>query len=90
MTKNTTMSKGKTMIKKETKLVITFFTTTEAMHMEQTCKVNCADGRLIPVPRAITAGCGLAWCASPDSRDALLQMMKEHQIRYQAIYDCEV
>lgn len=78
------------MLKKEQKLVITFFTTTEAMHMEQTCKANSADGRLIPVPRAITAGCGLAWCARPGSKDDLLQLMEEHQIRYQAMHDCEV
>lgn len=78
------------MLKKEMKLVITFHTTTEAMHMEQTCKANNADGRIIPVPRAITAGCGLAWCARPESKDDLLKLMEENQIRYQAIHDCEV
>ena len=51
------------MIKKEMKLVITFHTTTDAMAMEQACKAAGADGRIIPVPRAISAGCGLAWCA---------------------------
>lgn len=39
------------MIKKEEKVVITFYTTTEAMAMEQVCKKENADGRLIPVPR---------------------------------------
>ena len=78
------------MLKKEPKVVITFHTTTEAMHMEQVCKAHHADGRLIPVPRSITAGCGLAWCANPGSRAALLQLMEEQQIRYQAVHDCEV
>ena len=36
-------------------VVLTFSTTTAAMSMEK------RSGRLIPVPREITAGCGLAW-----------------------------
>lgn len=78
------------MIKKELKLVITFHTTTEAMTMEQVCKAEQADGRLIPVPRSITAGCGLAWCAAPDSRSSLERVMEKNGVRYQAIHECLV
>ena len=78
------------MIKKEMKLVITFHTTTEAMTMEQVCKESGADGRIIPVPRSITAGCGLAWCAAPDSEAALVALMEEKGVRYQAIHSCLV
>ena len=59
------------MIKKTEKLVITFYTTTDAMAMERLCKETGADGRLIPVPRAISAGCGLAWCADPSGHPLL-------------------
>ena len=55
------------MIKKELKLIITFHTTTEAMAMEKACKESGAEGRIIPVPRSISAGCGLAWCAKLES-----------------------
>ena len=41
--------------------VLTFRTTAEAMAMEQKCGEQHIPGRLIPVPREITAGCGLAW-----------------------------
>ena len=78
------------MIKKEMKLVITFHTTTEAMTMEQVCKAAGADGRIIPVPRSITAGCGLAWCASPDSEAALVALMNDKGVRYQVIHNCLV
>lgn len=78
------------MIKKEMKLVITFHTTTEAMTMEQVCKAAGADGRIIPVPRSITAGCGLAWCASTDSEAALVALMNDKGVRYQAIHNCLV
>ncbi len=46
------------MRKKELKLVITFHTTADAMAMEKECKKVGAQGRMIPVPRSISAGCG--------------------------------
>ena len=78
------------MIKKEMTLVITFHTTTEAMAMEQACKETGADGRLIPVPRAISAGCGLAWCAKLESETALRKLMEEKGIVPQEIQECLV
>ena len=78
------------MIKKEKKLVITFHTTTEAMAMEKACKEAGADGRLIPVPRAISAGCGLAWCARLESEEALRNLMAEKGIVPQAVQECLV
>ena len=45
---------------KKLQLVVTFHTTADAMAMEQACKKMQAEGRLIPVPKAISAGCGLA------------------------------
>ena len=45
------------MRKKELKLVVTFHTTADAMAMEKACKAEEVPGRLIPVPRVISAGC---------------------------------
>ena len=78
------------MIKKELKLVITFHTTTEAMAMEKACKESVADGRIIPVPRSISAGCGLAWCAKPESIDSLKDLMEKQGIIPQEIQECLV
>lgn len=78
------------MIRKEQKLVITFHTTTDAMAMEQACKKAGANGRIIPVPRAITAGCGLAWSADLGEEENLQKLMEEHRIRYQAMQECQV
>ena len=78
------------MIKKEMKLIITFHTTTEAMAMEKVCKEARTDGRLIPVPRAISAGCGLAWCAKMESEEALRKLMEEKGITPQAVQGCLV
>ena len=78
------------MIRKTTRLVITFYTTTDAMAMENACKAQQADGRLIPVPRSISAGCGLAWCAAPESRVALESLMRMNQITCQDMHACLV
>lgn len=78
------------MIKKTEKLVITFYTTTEAMAMERICKETGAEGRLIPVPRVISAGCGLAWCADVSSEAVLTALMRENGITHQGIHRCLV
>ena len=41
--------------------VLTFHTTDAAMEMEAFCKQNGIAGRLMPVPRRLSAGCGIAW-----------------------------
>ena len=76
------------MIQKERKLVITFHTTTQAMAMERCCKQEGAPGRLIPVPRAITAGCGLAWCTDPEDEQFMTPLMEENSIEPEGIYRC--
>ena len=43
------------------KLVVTFHTTADAMAMEKACKEHGVPGRIIPVPRAISAGCGTTY-----------------------------
>lgn len=53
-------------------LIITFHTTTAAMAMEAMCAANKLTGRLIPVPREITAGCGMSWRAPVECRGELL------------------
>jgi len=59
------------MREKTLKLIVTFHTTTAAMAMETACAGAGLPGRLIPVPREITAGCGMAWKAEPGDRTAL-------------------
>lgn len=78
------------MIPRSKKLVITFYTTTDAMAMESICKARHADGRMIPVPGSISAGCGLAWCAEIQSRAALEALMQESGIAFQQMHECLV
>ena len=68
------------MRKKEERLLFTFHSTVHAMKMEKICKEENHPGRLIPVPREITAGCGLAWSAPPEAGEELRQALKSHHL----------
>ena len=76
------------MRKKELKLVVTFHTTADAMAMEKACKEHNAPGRLIPVPRTISAGCGLSWCANLSDREAIKAVMREVGIEEEEMHEC--
>lgn len=84
------MLEEKIMRKKELKLVVTFHTTADAMAMEKACQEQRVSGRLIPVPRAISAGCGLAWCAPLEQRELLLEVMQGKGIEQEALHECMV
>ena len=46
-------------------IVLSFRTTVEAMAWEKHCEAEHIPGRLIPLPRELSAGCGLAWRMLP-------------------------
>ena len=75
--------------KKDT-LVVTFHTTTQAMAAEKFCKQNGLPGRIIPVPREITAGCGLSWKADPADKDALEAALTQHDMKWQEMHIIEI
>ena len=78
------------MRKKELKLVVTFHTTADAMAMEKACKERNAPGRIIPVPRAISAGCGLSWCADLSDKEQIAEVMQTVGIQEEAMHECLV
>lgn len=64
-------------------VVITFHTTAEAMAMEQYCMEYGIKGRLIPVPREISAGCGISWRMTAEDYAAAAEW--EPDIEYERI-----
>ena len=48
--------------------------------MEKACKAEEVPGRLIPVPRVISAGCGLAWAAPLEAVEQIKHVMQEKGI----------
>ena len=57
-------------------LVITFHTTAAAIAMEKICRAKGLPGRLIPVPRELTADCCISWGAEFQDRAALAALSK--------------
>ena len=63
-----------------TLLVITFNSTREAMKMRSVAEKAALPGRMIPTPQRISAGCGMAWLAPMEAREAVLRALEEHGI----------
>lgn len=72
-------------VKREQKAVITFSTTTYALEAERLCKTKLLPGRLIPVPAVISAGCGMAWCTSPEQIDDIRMLLQQGNVPYEGI-----
>lgn len=72
---------------KELKLVIAFHTTTAAMSFETYCKQNGFAGRLIPIPREITAGCGFSWCTVTSQRPVLEEIIQREHFSIDGMYE---
>ena len=74
------------MREKQERFVVTFATTTGAMAMERACRAAGLPGRLIPVPRSITAGCGMRWSAPPDARQELEALVIREKLDVDGLY----
>lgn len=69
--------------KKEPKIIVTFHTTADAIATERVCKRENMPGRMIPVPRELSAGCGLAFCAPADERDQLEALLRQTHLEWE-------
>ena len=68
-------------------LVISFETNTAAMAAEALCKQEGIGGRIIPLPKEISAGCGLSWRAEVTERPKLEALLRREQITPGGIYE---
>ena len=73
------------MRQKKAALVVTFSATTDAMAMERYCQEQGFPGRLIPIPREIHAGCGLAWKTEPSEKEHFMGALEAAGIRWEAM-----
>lgn len=71
------------MREKELRLIVTFHTTAEAIAMESACKADSVPGRLIPVPRQISSGCGLSWSMPVEWKEEIEKFMSGHGLHYE-------
>ena len=65
--------------------IFTFHTTAAAMEMEAFCREQGIRGRLVPVPRELSAGCGIAWRMEPAEYERFQGVIAESQIEIEYI-----
>lgn len=65
--------------------VVTFHTTTAALAMQAAAKRCGLHGRLAPIPRQLSAGCGFAWREPASSEDALRRVIAQEDIEVEAL-----
>ena len=76
------------MLQKKTWLLVTFYTTAGVMAMERAYKAASLPGRIVPVPRSITADCGLAWRCEPTLRAPVEALADPEEVM--GIYELEI
>ena len=74
------------MIEKKLRQIITFNSTTDAIAFEKFCKEKEIEGRLIPVPRNISASCGLCWSAPAEYEESINIGIAEAGLRTAGVY----
>ena len=74
---------------KRKQLIVAFETTTAAMAFEQAATAQGIEGRLIPLPSEISAGCGLAWRTEPEKKTALVSWASRHGLHWEAMHELE-
>lgn len=74
------------MFKKTMKIIISFHSISEVLKFEKECKKFKIKGRVIPIPREISAGCGMAWCSEIEMEDKINELIKDSKIELDKIY----
>ena len=75
------------MREKQKCIVVTFYTTAEAMATEKLCKEQNIDGKLISAPRALSSDCGIAWRSALESAESLKCALDEAEIEYSGFHE---
>ena len=78
------------MLQKKPCVVVTFDATAAAMAAEKYCLATGVAGRLIPVPREITAGGGLAWKPAPEQEEDVTAALRSAGIEYSGVHRLEI
>lgn len=71
---------------KKKSLVITFDTNFDTMNLNDHFNKAAIKGRLIPVPRALSASCGMAWEGNPDDEQIIRRQIEKDKLIIDDIY----
>lgn len=87
------MNLNKTPRQKTARLVVAFETTEDALEAEKVLsslpRTNANCGRLIPVPRNVSAGCGMAWKDELSLKDKIIKTLESSKIDGASLHEIE-
>lgn len=73
---------------KEACYVLSFHTTADAIAFEKKAGETGFPGRLIPLPRAISAGCGMSWkLAKKEAPEQMQELLVSFGIEYEEVHE---
>lgn len=73
------------MAEKKPCLVVTFPTTSDALGMEGHAKKCELEGKLAPIPRQLSAGCGFSWIEPAENEKALLASLESYDGEHEEV-----
>ena len=68
-------------------IVVTFATTADVFAFDKACKNNNIEGRIISVPRQLSAGCGMAWKSNLENKQALLDLIDKFDLIVEDVHE---
>ncbi|MDO5088954.1 MAG: DUF3343 domain-containing protein [Leptotrichiaceae bacterium] len=71
----------------KSKIIITFQSTSDAIYLEKILKAEKIKGRLIPVPRKISSGCGMAWCSDIGLKENIMKIVRQKEAEIGEIFE---
>lgn len=63
-------------------LYISFHVTADSIACRLACEENNIVGKLVPVPRSMSAGCGMAWKTEVAEEDIIRKLLGQKDIEW--------
>lgn len=76
--------------KKQPYSVVTFHTTAQALGFKALVVDGELVGRLAPIPRQLSAGCGFAWIEPRENTVALDRVLADYDLGFEAVTELEL
>lgn len=70
---------------KKTYLYVTFNNTMDSITAEKLFKANEVPGRLVLIPRELSAGCGMAWRSEIEAQAMIEELAKTNELKLKEV-----
>lgn len=71
---------------KTPKVIVTFSSLSDALAVEDSAKEHGFEGRIIPVPSELDAGCGFAWAADEEKHAEIERSLETYGLDHEGVF----